>query len=100
MTSAIDSSPKPSLRIRTPRVEIEEKGPNEKYKYIRLVQQVLARIGTCFFTMGLFFVAMCALFWKTWFLAIGIALFIMAYIFTKSAEFDIEEMVHDIENQV
>jgi len=100
MTSAIDSSPKPSLRIRAPRVEIEEEGPNEKYKYIHLVQRILTRLGTCFFTMALFLIALFAIFWNTWFLAIGIAFFMMAYIFTKSTEFDIEEMVPDIENQV
>ena len=100
MASTIDSSPKPILRIRTPRVEIEEEGPNEKYKYIRLIQRILTRLGTCFFTTGLFLVALFAAFWNTWFLAIGFVFFMMAYIFTKSAEFDIEEMVPDIENQV
>ncbi len=97
MTAA--ARPYPPLRIRTPRVEIEDEleGPNEKRKYVYMVQRVITRLGSCFFTTGLLFIALFAVFWRIWFLNIGLVCFIMAFIFHKSAEFDADDVAVDIE---
>jgi hypothetical protein len=89
----------PILRIRTPRVEIEEgvEGPNEKYKYIHLVQRTIIRLASCFLTLGLILVMLFALFSNIWLFNMALACFLMAFLFHKSVEFDVEEVSHDIE---